>query len=195
MNYKYDVIIVLGRGINSDGSLPNDSCLRVRKGFELFEQQLANKILMSGLWSYRLTENPVCSEALAMKKYAVELGINPDFILEENHSKDTLGNAYFSKVDFCLPNNWRNIAVVTSDDHLNRTKYIFDIVFGNDFEIDYYSSKHNPDHKAEDLKRENNSLHVLKEVISGIQAGDHQSIWNVMQTHHPGYSNNPTITT
>ena len=67
-------------------------------------------------------EAPIRSEASAMKEYALSLGIPEMNILAEEKSKDTLGNAFFTKITYLEKYNWKNVIVITSDFHLNRTK-------------------------------------------------------------------------
>jgi uncharacterized SAM-binding protein YcdF (DUF218 family) len=43
---------------------------------------------------------------------------------------DTLGNAYFTKVDVLDPDGWRRVALVTSDTHAERAAWIFRKLLG-----------------------------------------------------------------
>ena len=49
---KYDAIIVLGGGINDDGSIPEIPSLRLKKGIKLFQKDLSRKIILSGKWGF-----------------------------------------------------------------------------------------------------------------------------------------------
>ena len=49
-------------------------------------------------------------------------------ILSEDFSKDTVGNAVFSKIILALPRKWKNIAVVSSREHIPRVSKIFSFV-------------------------------------------------------------------
>lgn len=192
---KFDVIIVLGRGIEADGSLPEDPLARVRKGAELFKAGLAPRMIMSGEWSYRLAVPPVRTEASALKEYAISLGIPSEIIIEEAESKDTLGNAYFAKVRYCVPNGWTRIVVVTSEDHLKRSRYIFEKVFGAGYTIHFEISERvvSDEHFALELEHERKSLVVLERWVGDIANGDDVAIWQLMSTKHPGYSTSPDL--
>ena len=74
-----------------------------------------------------------------MKEYALSLGIPEMNILAEEKSKDTLGNAFFTKITYLEKYNWKNVIVITSDFHLNRTKFLFDNVLGPQYAIKYIS--------------------------------------------------------
>lgn len=190
-----DVIIVLARGVEQDGSLPPDPMARVRKGVELYKAKVAPVIIMSGSWTYHQDVSPSRTEAAAMKDYAVSLGVPEATVIEETKSKDTLGNAYFSKKDFCEPRNWHNIVVVTSDDHLERSQYIFTKVFGPEYVIKYEVSERiiTDEQYAKERKHEVNSMTILKQWIGGFADGDDAAIWHLMSTRHPAYSINPEV--
>jgi vancomycin permeability regulator SanA len=86
-----DVIIVLAGGINPDGSLPNITKYRVEKGVELYKQEVAPFLLMSGSWSFMLNYIPPITEAKAMGDYAVKLGVPKDRILLEEKFQKSFG--------------------------------------------------------------------------------------------------------
>src|SRR3989338_1963789 len=134
-----DVIIILGGGIEPDGSLPEIPKLRIIKGAELFRDGIAPKIIMSGNYGFWLEKEPIRPEAEAMKEYAVSLGVPEGGILKEDISKDTIGNAYFCKINFLETNNWHNVVIVTSDYHIPRTRYIFEKVLGKNYMIEFVS--------------------------------------------------------
>lgn len=190
-----DVIIILARGVEQDGSLPPDPMARVQKGVELFKANVAPVIIMSGSWTYHLDISPSRTEAAAMKEYAVSLGVPETAIIEETKSKDTLGNAYFSKSGFCEPRGWHNIVVVTSEDHLQRSQYIFTKVFGSDYTIIYEVSERVilEDQYEKELKHEVRSMAILKQWLGGLSDGDDTAIWQLMSTKHPAYATNPEV--
>ncbi|MFH1212445.1 MAG: YdcF family protein, partial [Candidatus Woesearchaeota archaeon] len=132
-----NAIIVLAGGIEKDGSLPPMTKYRVEKGVELYKQGVASKIILSGSWSFLYDFTPARTEAEAMQEYAVSLGVKKDDIILEADSKDTLGEAYFLKVKFLEPRRWFDIAVVTSEFHLQRTRYLFNKVLGKNFDIEF----------------------------------------------------------
>ena len=145
-----------------------------------------------GFWLDWQKQIPVRFEAEAMKEYAVSERIPIDSILIEQDSKDTLGNAYFTKVNILEPNNWKNVLVITSDFHLERTKYIFDLVLGPEYTITYDTVKTIlPPEKIISLEeQEVKTISVLKEIIGDINAGDTKAVENFIFTKHPGYSPN-----
>ena len=140
---KHDVIIVLGGGINADGSLPAVVKKRVGKAVELYKKGMAPRLIMSGKWSINSKISYPCTEAEAMEEYAVLCGVERDDILVEKESQDTLGNAYWSKINFLKPAKWQDIVVVTSDFHIKRAKYLFGKVLGPDYRLSFVGVKTN----------------------------------------------------
>lgn len=188
-----DVIIVLGGGVHDDGSLPTRARARVRKGVSLYHQGKAQKLLMSGSHSGHLGQMPQVTEARAMKKYAIFLGVPSRAILIEEKSKDTIGNAYFSKVNVLQRyKKWKSVIVVSSKDHFPRARIIFEHTLGPKYTIECVSS--NPyalhHHLAcfLGLMRNDVLLVETETFFLGIQKGDDKSIQERMIAVHPYYS-------
>jgi uncharacterized SAM-binding protein YcdF (DUF218 family) len=191
-----DAIIVLAGGINPDGSLPDMPKERIDGALRHFHNKESSVLIMSGRYGFWLDwkkEIPTRTEAEAMKEYAVSLGVPTEAILLEEKSKDTLGNAYFTKVDILEPNNWKSVLIVTSDFHYERTRYIFDLVLGDGYDTEYEVTKTNvPFLKMEALKaQEVATIAILKTIIGNTQRGGTEAIASILSTKHPGYSKNP----
>ncbi|KXZ42515.1 hypothetical protein GPECTOR_139g671 [Gonium pectorale] len=67
----------------------------------------------------------VVHESTACARYLLDRGADPELLLKEVSSYDTVGNAYFSLTIHALPAGWRRLAVVTSDFHMPRTAALF----------------------------------------------------------------------
>lgn len=117
-------------------------------------------------------------------------GVPESSILLEEKSCDTLGAAYFLKVDYVIKHNWNRILVVTSADHLERTCYVFYKVFGPSYDIhftygnrvlsttEYHSS----------LEREKKSLQLMESTWVGpVKPGAHTMVQDIFK-QHPGYN-------
>lgn len=191
-----DVIIILGGGIEPDGSLPESPKLRVNKGAELFKSGVAPRIIMSGKWGFWLLQAPPRTEAEAMKEYAVSIGVPEEAIYAEKDSIDTIGNAYFCKINFLEPNNWKKVLVVTADYHATRTGAIFEKILGDDYELECVSSESglSPERMAAQTAKEAKTSEFLKTWFDAIAPGDTEAIKKLMYTKHPGYAENPEIT-
>jgi uncharacterized SAM-binding protein YcdF (DUF218 family) len=64
-----------------------------------------------------------------MARYLIERGCPAERIVMEPCSADTIGNAFFSRVIHVEPRGWRQLAVVTSAFHMERTRRIFEHIF------------------------------------------------------------------
>lgn len=145
---KYDAVIIPGGGLESGTNLPNpwvrerlDAAVRLSSETRYF-------IVLSRGTTHR--PSPLddrgfpISEAAASAKYIIYSSKNQQDVIEtcrilvEGTSLDTIGNAFFTRVNICDPMRLKKFVVVTSKFHMPRTKVIFDWIFGLDH--DYNSS-------------------------------------------------------
>jgi len=182
-----DVIIVPGRGIHADGSLYDDPQSRIRKAAELINKRVADKIIMSGGFSFHLDNTTNVNEASSMKDYAISLGIKPECIFTEDKSTHTLANAYFCKKLFCEPNEWKTIIVVASSDHMPRVKYVFNKVFGPNYKIKYQTSRRviGFGKYTKEMVHEIGSMWLTIKWLSNVQNGDDESIRKIVLQNRP----------
>ena len=97
----FNAIIVLANEMDSSGILNNESKSRAIKAVEMFKYTSSRYILACG-WNYRVDTDIKIADAF--KKYMnKELGVSNDNILVEANSRDTVGDAYFTKVNFSNP--------------------------------------------------------------------------------------------
>jgi uncharacterized SAM-binding protein YcdF (DUF218 family) len=69
-------------------------------------------------------------ESTSCAQYLLDQGAHPSALLKETSSFDTVGNAYFGLTIHALPAAWRRVAVVTSDFHMNRSRHLFNDIWG-----------------------------------------------------------------
>ena len=193
---KKDAIIILGGGIELDGSLPKTPQLRVEKGVDLYKQGVAPYLVMSTKWSFLNEYIPPRTEAAAMKEYAITLGVPEKSILMEEKSTDTIGNAYFVKVDLLKPHKWKNIVVVTSEYHIARSRYLFHKICGSGYTIEFVSSNNGipPKDLPEKVALQKKLLALAKKLLDSVQEGDDETIKKLLYTKHPGYAKDPEYT-
>jgi len=187
---KVDVLIVPGGGIDKYGRLKPTSLQRVDKAVELFKEGVTEYVIFSGAWSFMYTYKPPVTEARAMQEYAITNGIPYDKILLDEESRDTIGNAYFPKVRIIKPRGWRNVMVVTSEFHLKRTQYVFEKVFGPDYNLKFtaVTSALPQDMFTHIINIEKNNLELTRQKIGEIPAGDDKAIGEFLFTKHPAYA-------
>ena len=190
-----DVIVVLGSGISSSGTLLPKGQKRVEKAVELYNDGTAERLIMSGCFSWHRDDVPPKTEAEAMKDCAVSLGVPSENVLMENHSKDTLGNVFFTKLQFLEEHGWYNIAVVTSDYHKDRVAFLCQKILGSDYstEVIGVDAELSADEREERMKHEQNKLMYIKECLNDIADGDHNQIANMILHEHPGYRDDPEV--
>ena len=68
-------------------------------------------------------------ESVAAAHYLIRHGVEPARVLPEAISLDTIGNAYFARIQHVDPLNLRRLHVITSAFHLPRTEAIFSWIF------------------------------------------------------------------
>lgn len=113
----YDCVLVLGAGLQSDGSPSHMLEDRLKIAISIFNAADADVILMSGDRSGDSYDEPA-----AMVKYACENGVAPDDILVDNEGFST----YESIVRARDVYGFDKIIVVTQEYHLYRALYIAD---------------------------------------------------------------------
>lgn len=118
-----DTMIILGAKVNEDG-VSKTLKLRLDKALEYYEKNKDINIIVSGGQG----KDEVTTEALAMKNYLVEHGVNDEDIILEDKATTTLENIIFSKKIIDDLNLGNRALIVTSDYHLFRGKFIASIL-------------------------------------------------------------------
>ena len=178
-------IVLLAHEMDSNGFLSLESALRADAVARLASMN-PDAIVIAPGWAYRKDTNTPVGQA--MKDYLVETwGIQENRIFVEGHSKDTVGDAVFSRLHINALGEFDEILVATSSYHIGRAMTIFEFVFGN-----------GPSLKGEAvgiqvtqelLKHEAESLKAFRRTFKGIDAGDLESILGRLKSKHPLYLN------
>ena len=180
----YDAIIVLANLMSKAGILNKESIARAKMAFDYHKKMNILYIVTCG-WPYR--SDSYIAIGTAFKNYLVEnLGANPNKIITEINSRDTVGDAFFTKKNIAIPFNWKNICVITSSYHVDRTQEIFNFIYGDNFIIDVYGT--NIDCGEKILNSEKKSLQAFRETFHGVNAGDDVEIYNKLRERHPFYN-------
>lgn len=194
-SFRADALVVLGRGVDPNGSLPRLAKQRVERAAQLFAWKTAPCIIFSGRCSLMRDAIPAITEAKAMSDYAVSLGIRREVLLLEEQSRDTVGNAYFTLRNFLEPNDWTSIRVVTSDFHIQRAAWVFEKVLGLGYDVSFSPSPSELDHStiAVRAREEADITAFLMEWMADIQPGDPASLARLIWQEHPGYAEHPLV--
>ena len=130
---QIDCIFLPGGGLLSDGSLPLWTLARLKRALELKEQTRWIVFLSGGTVHKPPPINeqgfPIF-ESRAAAEYLISQGVQPQQLLTEISSYDTIGNAYFSRLLFADPANLSQLLVITSEFHIQRTNTIFEWIYG-----------------------------------------------------------------
>jgi len=177
---KYDAILVHGRGIFEDGSMPESAYVSVQKAVELWKEGIANYIIFSGKWTYKLFEYiPPKTEARAMAEYAETLGFDIEKAILEEESETTVHNLLNVKMKILLPRGWKRVAIISIPVFEARMKINTDMVFGKDITYDFFScGLHFPKDREkayEELEQKKINGEV-KKTYEGLIPGDHEAI-------------------
>ncbi|ADD67418.1 protein of unknown function DUF218 [Denitrovibrio acetiphilus DSM 12809] len=180
---KYSAIIVLANLMDREGFLNEETSRRMDLAIEEFNKDKAPWMITCG-WDYR--DDSSIKIADAMKKYAKEKNIPVDRIIVELNSRDTVGDAIFTKNNIVKNKEWKKILVVTSDYHVDRTRKIFEFVYGDQYHIDVIGSE--TEQKNELKINEERSLNKFYETFEGIESGSDDLIKNRLIDKHPFYN-------
>jgi hypothetical protein len=175
INYnEIDGIFVLAGGIDKEGKCHNFVKERLNLAWQI--HKLNNKpIFCLGGGSYHMSpilneSGFIIHEATSCSEYLISLGVNSNMIYKEWSSYDTIANGFFAFTNFIIPLKLKNIILITSEFHIERSKLIFEWqkqIFNKDINIFYKSSNNNlnKDVLESRLKREKSSITNLKNTI------------------------------
>ena len=139
----YDAILILGGGVREGGELPYWVKKRLDCAVSLYQGEYLLTLSAGTTHKPPPLDNfgfPIF-ESVAAANYLQSQGINPQKILTETSSYDTIGNAYFSRMIHVEPREFRKLLIITSAFHLTRTKNIFRWVYGLNSRLKAYDLK------------------------------------------------------
>ena len=180
-----DVIIVLGHLMSAEGQLSIDSEARANYAARLYQQWGGGVPIVTCGWRYCADASFTLAQAVQRYLRRVH-GVPISQLFLQNESRDTVGDAYFSKVELCEFHHWRTIRIVTSDYHRDRAEEIFRFVFGEGFSlsIDGVPSCFSP----ASVVREEASQAQFRQTFCGITPGDDAKILERLTKDHPYYN-------
>jgi uncharacterized SAM-binding protein YcdF (DUF218 family) len=181
---KNDAVIVLAHQMDENGLLNSESKARANKAVEILKEREISHIVTCG-WAYR--DDSDITIADSFKCYIVNsLGINPNKVITELNSRDTVGDAFFTKINLALLLNWKSLCVVTSDYHVKRAQEIFSFIYGNDISLEVYGVS--VVHDVSIISNELNSIEAFRETFLGVTMGNNIEILKRLKECHPFYN-------
>ena len=181
-----NVVVVLAHLMDQNGNLDMESKGRADVANNIFRDFNCNKIVVCGC-DYR--EDLDISIASRLRQYLIaKHRIDPSLIIEDAKSRDTVGDAIFSRMalkDVAL--SLSNLYISTSCYHVPRALEIFHFVYGDQFNISspycYETITH-----PKLLNNEISSLKAFKDTFDGIKRGDLETILLTLLMKHPFYN-------
>ncbi|MCD4779939.1 MAG: YdcF family protein [Candidatus Omnitrophica bacterium] len=196
MNKQYDAILIPGGGLLSADELQPWVVNRMDTAIDIFKGELIiplsagtpHKPPPKDQWGY-----PVL-ESVAAARYLIKKNIDPNNILVETSSFDTVGNAFFSRIIHCGPRRLRKLLIITSQFHLPRTQKIFNWIYQMDNPADAYHLEFRsvpnvgmtPEALTARLQKENESMNHLDKIIPDLSSISQFHEW--LFHHHTAYT-------
>ena len=180
---NYDAVVVLANEMDSNGVLNKESILRANLAAKLVEELKIPYVVTCG-WAYR--NDTTIQIADAFKAYLVNRGLKSDRIITEFKSRDTVGDAVFTRVNAAEPFGFSKVCVVTSNYHVARTKKVFDFVYGPKFSVSVKGAEF--EFTNDVLAKELDSESVFDRTFSNVEVGDIEQIMEVLKINHPFYN-------
>ena len=179
-----DYIIILSHLMDSEGNLNSESKKRASRSIEIYEENKNAKFITCG-WAYiKDYKIPI---AIVMGNYLKKTyKIKQNQIISQIYSRDTVGDAVFSRKAIQKKIEDSTIAVVTSSYHIKRTKEIFNFVFKGFKNIYFYDCKTQENKKL--IFSEEDSLQQFKLTFKDIKEGEIKEIYDRLITEHPYYN-------
>ncbi len=184
-----DAILIPGGGVTQNGELYPWVAAR----FDLALTHDKDTVLYIPLSRGTVYKPSSYIESEVGKQYLIAHGVDPDRILTETMSMDTIGNAYFSRIQLTDPRQLYRLHIITSEFHLPRTQVIFDWVFGLSPHLPYHltyeanaDTTMPTDILAARIEKEAQSLHNLTPTIPSIISLEDLKTW--LYSAHTAYN-------
>jgi hypothetical protein len=174
-----ELVICLGKQLNDDGSLDWISQERVKLAVTIVNENPNAKLLLSGGKKYSDERSLEVSEAKAMETYIKnELNRNDLQIIIEDEGPSSLTQLVIIKTKIILPQQIKNIALVTDEVHLERARTLFDAIMGDEYQINYQGSLVDIAGQYRDLIVQNEAIktkYIIDNMINQLPKGDHEA--------------------
>lgn len=173
-------ILVLAHEMSAQGVPSALSLERLKRAADLFHDTDNAELVTTG-WAYR--DDTELSLADAMATYARDnLGVPAERIQALPQARDTVGDAVF----FANQIDAKQVSVVTSAFHKDRTAQIFGFVLGPDVALEVIGTgaPATPDQEASEAR----SLDAFRKTFQEITPGDLPAITERLHSAHPLYN-------
>ena len=180
MSKRFRAVVVLGNRLLKH-AIHTELKGRMDVAVETYNVTDSNIMLLSGGRTNAFID---VTEASVMAEYAISRGMDQSHIVLEEHSLDTIGNAYFTRNAMDAIGITSSLYVVSSCYHMSRVRYVFEMCFGNNRKMDF-----NHCFKCDfSQESENRSMEMAKKFFDGVTPGDIEEIKGRIYSKHNLYS-------
>ena len=144
---KADVIVAIGIGVKSDGTVSALSLAVVKRAIYLYRKKVASKIIFTG----GFVQNGI-SEALAMQRVAVKSGVPLGDIILEKKSSSTLTNVS-ETIAIIKKFKFKSVVVVAQSVHARRVVATFEKLLPSSCSLSWASAESSYDNKVPSQSR------------------------------------------
>ena len=180
---NFDCIVVLANEMDKEGNLNKESEARIKLASDTYLASPVEALITCG-WDYRKDCKLCIGDVL--KKYAEALGVPSEKIITELHSRDTVGDAFFTKKNIIRNNGWKKLLVVTSDYHVARTSKIFEFIYGPQYKIVVIGAASSDPGQKQTSEIKSNA--AFESTFVDVEKGDDLGITQRLLTRHPYYN-------
>lgn len=175
-------IIILSHHMDQAGKLGCESLSRANLAIDTFLTKPNIELILTIGWAYRKdTDKPI---GLSVKEYLLSKGIEDKSIKIDINSRDTVGDAVFSKINFVDIFNIDSLIVVTSDYHVIRAKQIFETIIPVDIEVLGCKTTINGHTNSSEI----DSLNAFKQTFKNTNFKCNDSLLETLRNNHPFYN-------
>lgn len=165
--------------------LGDESVARANMAIKLFLSDQYDKLVTLG-WDYRADCDVPIAEVVS--DYILKNSdIDNSLVMAVRESRDTVGDAIYC-LEYFRSSKLKKIVVVTSDYHVERTKFIFNRVFNFSAFIEVYGVGTEANLDSEILLHEQQSLDAFCQTFDGIDFSSRHEMFSALSERHPFYN-------
>ncbi|NIY76219.1 YdcF family protein [Thalassospira sp. HF15] len=179
-------VLVLAHLMGSNGELGEETQKRVEAAVSLFRDGDASHIITTG-WDYRKDSDLKIAEVI--RHYLIDIcHLDPDCVLSDINSRDTVGDAYFVKRNIVGKMAFGRLTVVTSGYHVKRTREIFERFFLPNVAIEVFGVDVPSNYDCDILAHERSSLQAFRKTFAGVDFTSDEDVFAALSSKHPFYN-------
>ncbi|MAG60279.1 hypothetical protein CL619_00685 [archaeon] len=142
MSEEFDAIVILGGGLKEDLTLPIWVKVRVKKAIQVYKEQGSKYFILPTSSTPHVpikldNDGQPYNDSKAIAKELLENEIPKEKILMLDFARDTLGEAFFTRILFTDIRNLTKLCIITTKFQMPRAKHFFQETFALKPRIDY----------------------------------------------------------